>query len=55
MSITPISVLPASVLCIGVILFFLGWRTLGLVLMIAPVALGLLVLLWALLSADKET
>lgn len=54
MSITPLNILPAVVLCAGVVLFFLGWRTVGLVLVIAPIALGLLVLLWALLGRSDE-
>jgi len=54
MSITPRTVLPAFVVVAGVILFFLGWRNLGLVLMIVPVALGFLVMLWAMLSSPDE-
>jgi len=54
MSITPRTVLPALVVCVGVIVFFLGWRKLGLVLMIVPVALGFLVMLWAILSSPDE-
>jgi len=37
-----------------VVLFFLGWWKLGLVLVIAPVALGFLVMLWAILSSSGE-
>ena len=54
MSITVRSSLPGIVFCTGIVLFFLGWRKLGIVLAVAPIVLGLLVTLWALLSKPDE-
>lgn len=54
MSITPYTVGPAVVVCAGAVLFFLGWRELGLVLMLAPIVLGLLLTLWYLLRSGDD-
>jgi hypothetical protein len=54
MSMTPRSVLPAVVFCAGIVLFVLGWRTAGLVLAAAPVVVGVLVVVWALVKDRSE-
>jgi hypothetical protein len=48
MSITFRSSIPTLVFCAGIVFFVLGWRTLGVVVALAPVVIGLLVLIWAL-------
>lgn len=51
MSITPHNIWPAACVCIGAgLYFFSDWRTLGLVLMLGPVVLGMLATLWLLLK-----
>ncbi len=51
MSITPHNIWPAACVCAGAALYFFSeWRTLGLVLILGPVVLGMLATLWLVLK-----